>query len=162
MAKNDRFYLAGFLIFIFLFAGCRSGEVYKEVRDIPGKGWNKNNVLSYRFTIEDTLQPYHVLLNVRNTTKYQYRNLYLFVETTSPTGHSVRDTFECILADNRGRWYGKGWGDVYENQIPYKQYIRFPTSGTYSVDIQQAMRTSNLKHITDMGVIVKKAKIRSQ
>jgi len=138
--------------------GCQSNNVFQEIRDIPESSWNKNNIISYNFHIEDTLQPYHVLLNVRNTSQYKYRNLFLFIETTSPQGNTVRDTFECVLADERGRWYGKGWGDVYENEIPYKKYIRFPRSGTYSIEIQQAMRTDNLRHITDMGVIIRKAK----
>jgi gliding motility-associated lipoprotein GldH len=162
MAKRISLHLAGLVAGLLLIAGCQSNNVYQDVKDIPGEGWSKNNILSYKFNISDTLQPYHVLLNIRNTTKYPYRNLYLFIETTSPQGHSVRDTFECTLADERGRWYGKGWGDVYENEIPYKQYIRFPDSGTYTIDIQQAMRTNSLKHITDIGVIVEKAKNPSQ
>jgi len=158
MAKRISFNLAGLLAGLLLIAGCQSNDVYQNVKDIPGEGWHKNNILTYRFNISDTLQPYHVLLNIRNTTQYPYQNLYLFIETASPQGYTVRDTFECTLADDRGRWYGKGWGDVYENEIPYKQYIRFPDSGTYTLDIQQAMRTSSLKHITDIGVIVEKAK----
>jgi len=158
MATNNRrlFWLAG--VFMLGLFSCQPNNVFQDVRDIPESSWSKNNILSYNFRIEDTLQPYHVMLNVRNTTKYQYRNLFLFIETTSPQGNTVRDTFECVLADERGRWYGKGWGDVYENEIPYKKFIRFPRSGTYSIEIQQAMRTNKLRHITDMGVIIRKAK----
>ena len=157
MAKSNKFLWIA-VIFLLGIAGCQSDSIFQKVKDIPESGWNKHNVLSYTFSIEDTLQPYHVFLNVRSTSKYNYRNLFLFIETTSPQGHTVRDTFECMLADERGRWYGKGWGDVYENQIPYKKFIRFPKSGNYSIEIQQAMRTSDLKHITDMGVIIQKAK----
>jgi gliding motility-associated lipoprotein GldH len=158
MAKNNSFIFGLLLVMILALSSCQQGNVFQDVKDVPDARWNKNQVYSYNFTIEDTLQPYHVLLNVRNTTQYKYRNLFLFIETTSPRGNTVRDTFECVLANERGRWYGSGWGDIYENEIPYKKYIRFPHSGTYSIEIQQAMRTNNLKHITDIGVIIRKAK----
>ena len=158
MRKNGKIFLWLVLFLLFLYS-CNSGSIFSESKDIPGSEWDKNNILSYNFKIEDTLQPYNVYLNVRNTSKYQFRNLFLFIETTSPSGNTVRDTFECILADDRGRWYGKGWGDVYENKIPYKEYIRFPSKGTYSIEIQQAMRRTNLKHITDIGVVIEKTNI---
>jgi len=158
MRKNGRIFLwLGILLFALY--SCNSNVIYRESKDIPDSEWNKNNILSYNFKIEDTLQPYSVYLNVRNTSRYQFRNLFLFIETTSPQGNTVRDTFECILADDKGRWYGKGWGDVYENKIPYKQYIRFPRKGTYSIEIQQAMRRPKLKYVTDIGIVLEEAKI---
>lgn len=158
MRKNGRIFLWLALILIVVYS-CNTDVVHRETKDIPDSEWNKNNILSYNFTIQDTLQPYNVYLNVRNSSKYQFRNLYLFVETTSPRGNTVRDTFECILADEKGRWYGKGWGDIYENKVPYKQFIRFPVKGTYGIEVQQAMRRDNLKHITDIGIVIEEAKI---
>ncbi|KXB07966.1 hypothetical protein AKJ55_01595 [candidate division MSBL1 archaeon SCGC-AAA382M17] len=153
MRKNDRIVLY-LMLFLLSLSSCNSNVIHSETKDIPDSKWNKNNILSYNFKIEDTLQPYNVYLNIRNTSSYQFRNLFLFIETTSPQGNTVRDTFECMLANEKGKWYGKGWGDIYENKIPYKQYIRFPRKGTYGIEIQQAMRRSNLKHITDIGVII--------
>ena len=85
--------------------------------------------------------------------------MYLFIETTSPEGNSVRDTFEIMLANNKGRWYGSGWGDIYEVKTPYKRFVRFPNSGTYTMEVQQAMRTEQLKHVTDFGIQIEKAKM---
>ena len=159
MRKNDRIFLWLLGLLMFLLYNCNSNVIHRESKDIPDSEWKKNNILSYNFKIKDTLQPYNLYLNIRNTSKYQFRNLFLFIETTSPQGNTVRDTFECILADEKGRWYGKGWGDLYENKIPYKQYIRFPRKGTYGIEIQQAMRRTNLKNITDIGIVIEEAKI---
>ncbi|MGM0532638.1 MAG: gliding motility lipoprotein GldH [Bacteroidota bacterium] len=158
MKKNSSIFLGAVLSLILIYS-CDSNVIHRETKDITDSEWNKNNILSYNFKIEDTLQPYNVYLNLRNTSKYQFRNLFLFIETTSPRGNTVRDTFECMLADDKGRWYGKGWGDIYENKIPFKEYIRFPAKGTYGIKIQQAMRRSDLKHITDIGIVIEKAKI---
>lgn len=147
------------LIVLSLFIySCQSDTIYRESKDIPDAKWDKTNILNFNFTIQDTVKPYSVYVNIRNTSRYAFRNLYLFIETTAPEGYAVRDTFECILANDKGRWYGKGWGDIYENKIPYHRYIRFPEPGTYSIEVQQAMRKNPLKHITDIGIIIEEAK----
>ena len=61
-------------------------------------------------------------------------NLFLFIKISSPLGYSVKDTFECKLADEKGKWLGKGFGNVWNHQLLYKQNIRFPYPGTYSFE----------------------------
>ena len=148
-----------FLIAIlFAFSACNKGEIYNSTHDLKNSEWDTSNVVNFNFQVEDTLQPYDVFINLRHTSKYKYRNLFLFIETTSPAGNTVKDTFECMLADKKGQWYGKGWGDMYQNKIPYKRFIRFPQSGTYSIELKQAMRTEKLKHISDIGIEIETAK----
>ena len=137
---------------------CNQNEIYNSTYDIKNSTWNTSEAISFNFQVQDTLQPYDVFINLRHTSKYRYRNLYLFIETSAPTGHSVRDTFECMLADKKGKWYGSGWGDMYENRIPYKRFVRFPRSGTYSIEIKHAMRKKQLKHVSDIGIEIQTAK----
>ncbi|MFO8236068.1 MAG: gliding motility lipoprotein GldH [Bacteroidales bacterium] len=141
---------------------CNPDRIYNESTDLKNAKWDTSNVLSYRFNIEDTINAHHVFFYVRHTSEYQYQNLYLFVETTSPEGFTVKDTLELMLANDKGQWYGKGWGDVFEVSVPYKEYVRFPKSGTYTIDIQQGMRANPLKHVTDFGIQIEKAKISEQ
>ncbi len=146
------------IIILVIISACNKDDIYNNTHDIKNSTWEASNVINFNFQVEDTLQPYDVYLNLRHTSQYQYRNLFLFIETTSPEGHTVKDTFECMLADKRGRWYGKGWGNMYQNKIPYKRYVRFPHSGTYSIEVKQAMRTKKLKHISDIGIEIETAK----
>jgi gliding motility-associated lipoprotein GldH len=146
------------IILILALASCNKGELYNDTYDITNSTWDVSNTINFNFRVTDTLQPYDVYINLRHTSQYKYRNLFLFIETTSPAGHTVRDTFECRLADKKGRWYGSGWGDMYENKVPYKRFVRFPRAGTYSIELTQAMRTQKLKHISDIGIEIKTAK----
>lgn len=146
------------ILFLFLYSACNKDEIYNNIHDIKNSKWEASNVINFNFQVDDTLQAYDVFINLRHTSKYKYRNLYLFIETTSPEGQSVKDTFECLLADKKGRWYGKGWGDLYQNKIPYKRFVRFPNSGTYSIELKQAMRTDKLEHISDIGIEIETAK----
>ncbi len=157
MVKRTKTHLAIITLLLTL-AACNKGELYNDTHDIPNSTWDASNTINFNFQIIDTLQPYDVFINIRHTSQYKYRNLFLFIETTSPAGHTVRDTFECMLADKRGRWYGSGWGDMYESKVPYKRLVRFPKAGTYSIELKQAMRTKKLKHIPDIGIEIETAK----
>ncbi|MGM0497458.1 MAG: gliding motility lipoprotein GldH [Bacteroidota bacterium] len=147
-----------FVFILFAFSACNKDEIYNSTHDIKGSKWDASNVINFNFQVEDTLQPYDVFINLRHNSQYNYRNLFLFVKTTSPAGHTVKDTFECMLADKKGHWYGKGWGDIYENKIPFKRFVRFPNTGTYSIEVKQAMREETLENISDIGIEIETAK----
>ena len=63
------------------------------------------------------------------------------------------------LADEKGKWLGKGFGYIRDNRIPYKRNIRFPFKGYYKFEIKQAMRTDDLKGISSIGVRIEKSNI---
>jgi gliding motility-associated lipoprotein GldH len=84
-------------------------------------------------------------------------NLYMFITTTAPSGHSIVDTVEVVLADDKGKWLGSGLGDIWDLQQPYKQNVRFAQRGSYSFEFEQAMRVERLPFILDVGLRVEKA-----
>jgi gliding motility-associated lipoprotein GldH len=149
---------AGFLSAIILIS-CSGKSVYNSSVDIPNEKWNIDSLATFSVDIADTSSVHNIFVTLRNTTEYPNSNLYLFIQTTSPTGAMLRDTLECILADTRGNWLGKGFGALRDNQIPYKQFIRFPETGSYKFSIQHGMRTTQLKGVASVGIRVEKAKM---
>lgn len=147
-----------FLFMVTLFSSCDPNRVYEENIDIPMMVWEKNNKLKFEVDITDTLSIYNLFINVRNAGTYPYSNIYLFVDITFPDGKVYRDTVEGQLADANGQWLGSGLGDIWDNQIPYKQNTRFPLSGKYVFQIEQAMRDEQLHSILDAGLRVEKKK----
>jgi len=74
-----------------------------------------------------------------------------------PDGGLLKDTVNCILADNRGKWKGTGVGDLWDLKIPYIGGFKFAQTGSYTVSFEQAMRVENgLNGITDVGLRVEK------
>jgi len=154
--KNYNYFL---LLFITIVAfSCDSNRVFDENKEIAGSVWNRNNVIFFKIPISDTLSPHNVFINIRQNGQYDKSNLYLFVKIISPKGDEIRDTINCILADAKGKWLGSGLGDLYSNQLMYKQKIGFPHAGYYTFEIEQAMRIDNLKNIEDIGVRIEKAR----
>ena len=63
-------------------------------------------------------------------------------------------TIECTLATPEGRWIGKGSGSMRDLTVPLNENLRFPLTGTYHFEIEQAMREPVLKGISDIGIYI--------
>jgi len=133
----------GIGIFI-LTIGCQKNELYDQTISFPDDTWNYDQIVDFSL-------PYDLFLQLRNSGIYSYNNIWLFVETLAPNGNLLRDTLEIKLADETGRWLGKGIGNVNEMQVPYKQDAFFLNRGIFKVSIQHAMRDSALVGVMDLG-----------
>ena len=142
-----------------LFLGsCDGRMVYENIADVPDKEWKANAPVNFAIPVDDTISLQNILITVQNATNYKYSNLFLFVTTTSPSGATVCDTLEVQLADDKGRWYGKGFSRYYDLRVPYKHLIKFPLKGDYTISIAQGMREESLEGIVKVGVRVEQAK----
>jgi gliding motility-associated lipoprotein GldH len=119
---------------------------------LPNEIWNIDNILVYELNISDSLQYYNFFIDVRNTTHYADQNLWIFFTTQFPDSTVFTDTLNCIISDAFGRWTGKGSGRIKDNRFLFKSKVRFPQTGTYIFSAQHAMRTDDLKGITDFGL----------
>jgi gliding motility-associated lipoprotein GldH len=140
------------------FNACNSHIAYTDAITIMGKEWNIENILVFTPEIKDTIESNNIFFTIRTGSSYPYRNIYLFVSTTSPGGKTITDTLQYILADEKGKWFGKGFGDIHELDLPYKTGVYFPLRGTYSIKIQHGMRTEKLKGVYDFGLRIERAK----
>ena len=154
---------AGFLLAIALVLLSCSDEnrVFEENVEIPDEKWTVSEKAILETDINDTISSHNFLINVRNTERYPYRNLYVFVKTTFPNGKSSKDTVGIVLADATGRWLGSGGGYLnssshLSNTIMYRYNRRFPLKGTYRFEIEQAMRTDTLVGIKNIGLRIEK------
>jgi gliding motility-associated lipoprotein GldH len=147
-----------FLAVAMVFTSCDPNRVYETNRTVDGEKWHKDSALTFPFTIEDTLSSHNLLINIRNSGSYRYRNLLLYIDLQLPGEQTIVDTLNCILADEKGKWYGKGWGSIWSSTIPYKSRIRFPNKGEYRLTLIHAMRDENLRAISDIGVRIEKAR----
>jgi len=155
--KTIRLPLIFLIGLLFLIAGCDDKRIFEENKDIPDNSWNMNNKITFNVPIKDPSTPANFYVNVRNADGYPYSNIFLFIKTTFPNGKFSTDTLECILADAQGKWIGKGLGDIYDNQIPFKRNVRFPLAGIYTFEIQQGMRVDNIPLIMDVGLRIEKS-----
>jgi gliding motility-associated lipoprotein GldH len=141
-----------------LLISCDPNRIFEKNIRIPDGIWDRNNPVRFEVVVEDTITPHNLYINVRNTGMYPVSNLYLFVTTIAPSGHTIKDTVQVILADERGKWLGKGLGDIWDYQKLYKEQVRFAQKGEYIFEYEQAMRLEKLPFILDVGLRVEKAR----
>lgn len=141
-----------------VFYSCNPDTVFNQNVILPSDGWHKNNAVTFNVNIYDTIDTYEFGLNVRNSINYRYSNLYIFLITEFPNGNISRDTIELNLANNEGKWLGKGWGDIKENNIVLKTGLAFPLSGNYKFLVQHAMRVDTLTGINNIGLSIIKVR----
>lgn len=143
-----------------LMISCDRHRVYEQFVTLDNQTWNSSNVLHFNVNITDTASAHNVYISVRNTGQYEYSNLFMFVTAQSPNGSIAIDTIEVILANEHGRWLGKGSAAVFTLHHPYRENIRFPLRGIYRFDIEQAMWIKDLQHVSHVGLRIEKAKRR--
>jgi gliding motility-associated lipoprotein GldH len=136
---------------------CGNDIIYNKFLSIRGKAWDKQSEYYFEFEIKDRSIPYNILLQIRNNDIYAYQNLWLLCEELQPNGVSSKDTIECMLADDFGKWNGNGI-TLFQSRFRLRNHYIFPDTGKYTIGIRHGMRDENLKGIEDLGLFIEKAK----
>lgn len=157
MKKTVAYFILSFVA-LFSLMSCQRGTIFEKNIHIPSNGWDQKEIARFDVPVEDTLSFYELYLFLRNDETYPYQNVFFFLDVVNPQGEIQRDTIEILLADIRGKWLGNGFGAVKENEILLNQAVRFPRSGTYSFQFEQAMRDEVLPGLKDIGLKVEKRK----
>lgn len=144
-------------LFLMVITSCDSNRVFDVYKSVPNQ-WHKDSIISFKIKPPDTINPYNLFVNLRNTNDYKYSNLYLIVEMDFPHGKRIKDTLQYEMAEPNGKLLGTGFTDIKENKLWYKEGVVFNETGEYKINIQHAMRENgkingviNLEGITDIG-----------
>jgi gliding motility-associated lipoprotein GldH len=147
-----------FLSFLLFLSSCDSKRVYEKNKEITDAQWNYLKKIKFDdVVINDVASTYNVYINLRNSVDYRYRNIYFFLDIKFPDNNITRDTVECIIADEKGKWLGKGMGKIKDCRILFLRNVKFPSAGTYIFSFEQGMREDVLEGITDVGIRIEKS-----
>lgn len=138
MIRKSNFFI---VMVLAVMASCDKKQVFDQYEKV-GKSWHKDSIVSFKFELKDTIQPYNLFLNIRNNKNYPYSNLFLIVALEQPDNNTLVDTLEYVMAKPDGTLLGKGFSDVKESKLYYKENFTFKNSGLHQIKIRQAMRHS--------------------
>jgi gliding motility-associated lipoprotein GldH len=139
---------------LYQLTSCNSNVVFTDFKVMDNSTWDLLDPASFAVQVDDTLHSNKVFFTIRTGSDYPFRNIWLFVTTASPEGKVIGDTLQYYLIDDKGKRFGKGFGDIREVSLPYKSNVYFPLKGTYRFTVQHGMRTGELKGIYDVGLRV--------
>lgn len=145
-------------------SSCQPDRFYARYQSLP-EGWKAGEALRFELRATDTTQAYDVFIQLRNNEQYPFSNIFLLVNMEFPDGQVVADTLEYEMAAPTGEWLGKGFSAIKESELWYRERVRFPDTGQYTIAIEHAMRSNGkekgeeiLKGITEVGISVEKSK----
>lgn len=141
------------LIIMIAFVACSHSYFHQEVMTIDQRGWHIDEPATFEFETSDTSSYLDFYFDLRNTDDYPYQNIYTFIDMRFPNGRLLRDTIHALyLADEAGKWRGKGVGSSYDNSIMYKRRKKLPLPGKYEISITHGMRDSLLVGLERVGI----------
>lgn len=150
--------LSTILLVILCFLSCDQDSVFDNYQTVS-RGWSLDEPISFVIEDIDTTQHYDLFITLRNTNTYKYTNLFLITTLEYPHGKLDVDTLEYAMATPDGKWLGKGFNDVKESKLWYREGVRFREKGNYTINIAHAVRKNgniqgdqNLLGITEVGV----------
>ncbi|MDP5105593.1 MAG: gliding motility lipoprotein GldH [Polaribacter sp.] len=162
LKKNRSF---GYLIALLFFTSCNDMVEFTDYQSIQDASWQANKNISFEFSVTDTISSKNLFINIRNNNEYPYSNLYLITALNFPNGTKVVDTLQYEMTDETGAFLGRGFTEIKENKLFYKEYKIFPKVGKYQLDIHHAMRKNGevkvipfLEGVQDVGFSIEKTK----
>lgn len=149
--------LIGFLlslVFVLGIASCEKNRVYEKNISIDKYSWESKVVPSFAVEISDTSTVYNVYVNIRHADLYPFQNIWLEVGSKFPDGTTSTRRIEIILANDEGKWYGEGLGDIWDFRSLIQENAFFNQPGTYTFTLTQSMRQDPLPGIMAVGLRV--------
>lgn len=152
------FFFTVFAAIMLSSTGCTDkSAIIDQNSEVPNHNWTYLNRFKYDVKIDDEKIPCNLYMNLRVTADYKYSNIFVLITQIGPDKKTEVRRYELKLADKDGEWLGKGSGNLYSYQSPFRTNYKFPAKGVYHFYIEQNMRDNPLREVSDVGMRVEKA-----
>ncbi len=135
---------------------CDEAPVYEKVYSFENTTWDQQQKLNFKVDIKDTDQEYDFIITLRTTTDYNYNNLWIFLNTITPSGKKAREPFEIKVTNPDGSWAGIKTGTIVEFPLKFNSR-KLPEEGVYSFVVEQGITATEITEVLDMGFRVDRA-----
>jgi gliding motility-associated lipoprotein GldH len=147
-------FIAGVLFSSLL--SCSEGEVYYRFYQLEKGNWYHDSTLLFTMDSLDINmgERYDLSIELSSNHHFPYRNLWLQIDHNLTDSLIRRDTLQCILADDHGRWLGSSVGGLYQLSVPFLGSLPLDAAPHYRLSITQVMKDDPLPGIEKVGLKV--------
>jgi len=145
--KNNIFLYS---IILILFFSCESENTYYY--SFPDSDWNSQQIVKFDITTKDSTQVRISNISIRHNTSYKYQNIIFFLHHSYKENIISTDTIELLLAEDNGKWTGKGKSNIKE----FSTTILSPKiyqNGLHSFSLELAMRDNTSTELEKLNGI---------
>ena len=136
---------------------CQKEAYYEKTYEFRNSAWGRDQKAVFKVDIKDVTKEYDFIITLRTTTDYDYNNLWVFLNTTTPSGARAREPFQIRIQNPDGSWAGKKTGTVVEFPLNFKRR-KMPEKGTYTFALEQGITESVITEVLDIGLRVEEVK----
>lgn len=138
--------------------GCQKIDLYEKMVAVKGGEWSKDQTCTYALDIPRDNMACWLVVSVRHTHLYPYRNLWIRLGLQSPGDSTYKySDFNLALANNE-KWLGLGMNDVYDRRIRlFDKPVVFDKAGAAAFSIQHIMREDPLPGVLHVGLRIEPA-----
>ena len=151
-----------FLYFIFTcLVSCESDSGYTNYKSLTKDGFSSSPIV---FNIPENVIDSgikNLFIRLRNDNSYPYANIFLIASLRAGEDLLTQDTLEYAMANPDGSWKGKGFSEIKESKLWWKEGVVFPKMRPISIAISQAVRNNgrakgilSLKGIEAIGISI--------
>lgn len=123
---------------------------YSYYHSFDADGWAYGDSLEFKPEIDDSVSTGALAICLRHTNAYPYSNIWLELQYATDDTTMVRDTLQVQLADDFGRWYGKGSG--VSLQLADTVSRNFSLLNGRPMQLRHIMRVDTLHEIEQIGI----------
>lgn len=160
---NQR-YLAYLIFFLAIWmSSCSQKEIYYQYEELKDGSWKQATecVFYVDSASYDSLQAYDIWLEVTHNIGYRYQDLWIgyILEIDTDTVNNEKSEIQFQIADNEGKWYGSGFGSLYQISFPLIRNVFFDRGEIrkdYRIRISHRMTDNPLIGIEKVGVRIEK------
>tara|TARA_B100000902_G_scaffold50725_1_gene57472 strand:+ start:4979 stop:5422 length:444 start_codon:yes stop_codon:yes gene_type:complete len=138
-----------FIVIILILLSCNKKVI--STHSFEGNNWNINDSIVFSFNIADTVSKYQLSFFLRNNLDYEYRNIFLLVNTNYNQKTIKTDTVEYSITNKSGQWLGSGLGEMKDNYLIFEENLIFSQTGSYELIITHGMRSDPLIGVNTFG-----------
>lgn len=121
---------------------------YSQFGDVDPRGWQRAYALEFDVPRQAAG---NMEICVRHTGDFLYKELFLRVEMFGDGATAYVDTVRVQMADDTGRWLGKGSFGLYTLRTPLS--LTLPRDSVVHVEISQALADDAPVGIRNLGLI---------
>lgn len=141
---------------LLVICGCKPKvNDFSQFVNIPSQGWPYGNEIEFKPEIADSAATGQLVLSLRHSNSYLYSNLWLEIVVSDSLAVTT-DTIGLTLADQSGRWYGKGIATDFEVVDTISPDISLARNSV--IKLRHIMRDDLLEGIEHVGLIFTEGK----
>jgi len=146
------------LLLLFAVASCSKFTLSKIIEDFPDKRWEKKDIQTFEFTIEDDITA-DVAVLFSHVSETQYDEVPLAVTIQDPTGKKETIETKLVLKDASGKELSDCVGDVCDLITAVKEGISMQ-KGTYIITLQNKTKLPYLPNVLAVGVTIETVSVQ--